>query len=937
MPSTPKRATWLWPGAIVLPGVGGHRPTATDGRNAIGRQARRHGGRALVTTLARPRDVPVASPRARGGGADAQAGRIRIGHGRGTDRDHSRCHGRRRRRHGVGGALAQSATTASRPPDAGTPPGAAPLGTTNYAIPATNAFFVAPTGSDNAAGTQAAPWATLGHAVAAAPNHATIVMRAGIYRESVTIASKTLTIQPYPNEAVVLRGSRIVSGFVKTGSQWVLKGWNYQFPRQNARAVSPDHPLANAPDQVFVDGSELAQVAKASSVTARSFYVDYTAHQLVIGTDPNGHTVEASTQTLGLRLEQARGSIVRGIEVDRYATPADTHGAVLDRSGGTVYENDWFVDNASAGLSVQASGILVTHDTFTDNGQLGLHGVQADNLHVTECEMKHNNIEGFDEHQEAGGMKLTSSNDALIDYNLADGNLAKGFWFDINSLRATMVRNEAYANADEGFQFEISSGAVIAGNVAWRNGGGGVRIIESQHVDIYNNVLYQNASAVDVWEGTRPQNVSDITIRNNIMMDGVKGAVEMVDVHDFTGKLTGAQMGVSVDADAYCRTAVTLPPQVAAWANGKSGQARYTSLAAFRKATGSDAHGIACDGSAATTMVASAPSGNFTLASGSPGTGAGVALPSNVAHALDVSPGVAVDLGLLGPGVTTGPGPTITTEPQSVSVLVGQTYAFTAAATGTPRPTVQWQVSPDGVTFSDIPGATTTRYSRVAAAGDNDKRFRAVFSNSGGVSISDAATLTVSTTSVSIEDPGPLVWGQPLTVVADASESGVPADQVGGVVTFYDGDTKLGTRNVVGGFASLRALRLDAGEHSLVAIYSVSRTTVTSDPTFVEIAPAATDIVIGANHRTIAAGLDLTISAKADVVDPSIGRVMAGTISFYDNETLLATVDVSTTGRATFDTTALAVGDHSLTAVYDGDGLNYQPSPESTPFLVTVH
>ncbi|HEY1737438.1 MAG TPA: Ig-like domain repeat protein [Acidimicrobiia bacterium] len=834
-------------------------------------------------------------------------------------------------------AAAPSASPAAASGPSGTP-GAAPLGTTSYPIPTSGAYFVAPTGSDKAAGTQAAPWATLGHAVGVAPTHSTIVMRAGIYREADIINSKALTIQPYPNEAVIVRGSNVVTGFVQSGTTWVLKNWTYQFPRQNARAVDAQHPLANAPDQVFVDGAPLTQVAKAAAVNAKSFFVDYTAQQLVIGINPVGHTIEASTKTVGLHLEHAIGTVVRGIQFDEYATPASTHGAVLDSSGGATFENDWFLNNASAGLSIEGANTLVTHDTMANNGQLGLHANQADHLHVTETEVKQNNTEGFDEHEEAGGMKLSGSNDVLIDDNLADGNYGKGIWFDIASLRATIVRNQAYSNLDEGIQFEISSGAVIAGNVAWRNSGGGIRVIESQHVDIYNNVLYKNQSAVDVWEGTRPQNVADVTIRNNVMMDGTPGATSLLDIHDFTNKLTGAQMGVSTDADAFCRTTATQPPQVAAWANGAGkGQAHYTSITAFAKATGSDPHGIACDGAAAAKMLMNAPGGNFALASGSPGSNAGVALPSNVASALSVSPGIPVNLGLLGPGAVHGPGPTITSDPTDTSVLVGQTYSMSAAASGSPKPTVQWQVSPNGVTFTNIPGATSTRYTAVAAAGDNNKRFQAVFTNSGGVSVSDAATLTVSGTAVSIEDPGTLAWGQPLTLVADASMSGVPAANVTGSITFYDGSTKLGTRTVHGGVASMATKRLDAGAHSFVATYTVLRTTVTSDPTDVQITPADTAITLfRLDHKTIAVGGTLTITAKADVVSPSVGAVITGTISFYDDETLLGTVNVSTAGRAVLATPVSSAGTHSITVVYDGDNANYQPSAESAPLIVTA-
>src|SRR5262249_58150214 len=54
--------------------------------------------------------------------------------------------------------------------------------------------------------------------------------------------------------------------------------------------------------------------------------------------------------------------------------------------------------------------------------------------------------------------------------------------------------------------------------------------------------------------------------------------------------------------------------------------------------------------------------------------------------------------------------PVVTTNPASQTVCPGS-VTFTAGATGTPVPTVQWQVSTDGgTTFSDIAGATSTSY-----------------------------------------------------------------------------------------------------------------------------------------------------------------------------------------------------------------------------------
>ena len=77
--------------------------------------------------------------------------------------------------------------------------------------------------------------------------------------------------------------------------------------------------------------------------------------------------------------------------------------------------------------------------------------------------------------------------------------------------------------------------------------------------------------------------------------------------------------------------------------------------------------------------------------------------------------------------------PVITTQPANQTVSAGATVTFTAAASGNPLPTVQWQISTNGGSvFTNISGATSTSYSFTAASTDNGNRYRAVFTNSGG-------------------------------------------------------------------------------------------------------------------------------------------------------------------------------------------------------------
>ena len=89
--------------------------------------------------------------------------------------------------------------------------------------------------------------------------------------------------------------------------------------------------------------------------------------------------------------------------------------------------------------------------------------------------------------------------------------------------------------------------------------------------------------------------------------------------------------------------------------------------------------------------------------------------------------------------------PTVTTNPTNQSVTAGHSATFTAAATGNPTPTVQWQVSTDGgATYTNIAGATHTTFTlNNPTAAQKGYKYRAVFTNSAGSTTTSAALLTV--------------------------------------------------------------------------------------------------------------------------------------------------------------------------------------------------
>ncbi len=121
--------------------------------------------------------------------------------------------------------------------------------------------------------------------------------------------------------------------------------------------------------------------------------------------------------------------------------------------------------------------------------------------------------------------------------------------------------------------------------------------------------------------------------------------------------------------------------------------------------------------------------------------------------------------------------PSISLQPSATQVSPGGTASFVAAANGFPTPTVQWQVSSNnGSTFSDIGGATATTYTFTAAASDNSKQYRAVFTNTQGSATTNGATLTVPQTPVVTVNPGSQAVnvGGGVTFVAAATSTPAP-------------------------------------------------------------------------------------------------------------------------------------------------------------------
>ena len=124
--------------------------------------------------------------------------------------------------------------------------------------------------------------------------------------------------------------------------------------------------------------------------------------------------------------------------------------------------------------------------------------------------------------------------------------------------------------------------------------------------------------------------------------------------------------------------------------------------------------------------------------------------------------------------------PVVNTSPANETVNVGGTATFTAAATGTPTPAVQWYVSTNsGGTFSKISGATSASLSIVNAnTTESGNDYKACFTNSGGSTYTAVATLTVGTAPVITANPASQTINAGGNTTFTAAASGSPAPTV---------------------------------------------------------------------------------------------------------------------------------------------------------------
>jgi len=121
--------------------------------------------------------------------------------------------------------------------------------------------------------------------------------------------------------------------------------------------------------------------------------------------------------------------------------------------------------------------------------------------------------------------------------------------------------------------------------------------------------------------------------------------------------------------------------------------------------------------------------------------------------------------------------PIVTLQPSAQALCAGQSFTFTAAATGVPAPTVQWQVSVNNGAFTNIPLANSTTLTFSANSVQNGNRYRAVFTNVAGNATTNPVTLTINTPPLVTLNPASQAVNSGQSVTFTAAASGAPTVQ----------------------------------------------------------------------------------------------------------------------------------------------------------------
>lgn len=262
----------------------------------------------------------------------------------------------------------------------------------------------------------------------------------------------------------------------------------------------------------------------------------------------------------------------------------------------------------------------------------------------------------------------------------------------------------------------------------------------------------------------------------------------------------------------------------------------------------------------------------------------------------------------------------------------GQPLTLTATVTGNGgQPTGSVTFADGGTSVQTVPlNASGVAYYVTSTLTDGNHPFTATYGGDADDLSATSPVLNIQvlqTASLTLTSPSPNPSIARSNVHFIATITALQGIQPTGTIAFKDGATVLGTGLISGGTATFDTTSLAVGTHSIVATYAGDGSTAPISSSAysqtINAAGASVTLTSSANPATFGALLTFTAAAS------STAGPLTGTVNFQDGGVTIGSGALSSTGTATFSTTTLTAGNHSIVAAYQGDA-NDQPASSST-------
>jgi hypothetical protein len=391
-----------------------------------------------------------------------------------------------------------------------------------YEVPtdAAHIFYVAPDGKSDAKGDSVEQPTTIEAAIERVVTGDAIVLRGGTYRTGNLRLNQRVTIQPYKDERPVLKGTKIAMEWQRLSDRLWRIQWTTLFPsapqdwwrRERESARTPLYKFNN--DMVFADGELLDAVGWAGEVNENSYWIDYEKGYVYVGTDPAKKTIEitafdsALVRTKGTvhgKESDKKGPVIRGITFTQYAYRAieiegkDPEGVSPEAEHGKDVVGSTF-ENCTISLCSRVAGYFrgdkttIRNCLISDTGTEGIYILSSNDVLLERNIITRTNVENITGYY-ASAVKIfnqcyrvTCRENLVID----NGNGCSGIWYDVGEVDGVFINNWV-EQTDNGFFFEISQGAICAGNV-FVDCGTGIKILNARNVRVYQNTFVNSTA-----------------------------------------------------------------------------------------------------------------------------------------------------------------------------------------------------------------------------------------------------------------------------------------------------------------------------------------------------------------------------------------------------------------------------------------------------------